>query len=381
MAQLRTLAAADEAIRRDAHGYAHAIGLSAYTAQEEVGSVFARCTPDFQSGCYHGVIQAYFASHGAAGPALSEAGALNALCRDQRGDAAGRWLLFQCAHGMGHGLLQRAEYHLPTALQACDLVADAWEREACYGGVFMESIVQATVPHHTLGRPPGATSGEAGGPGAGGGHAGHDEHADHQAHGVRGPSDAPRPAAAFPPLSRADPLYPCNVLDSRYRSACYHMQTSAILFFNGYDVAATARACAGVEALFRPTCFQSLGRDISAITGQHHDRAIALCATAPAESQPFCHVGYAKNLIDLSAEPEDGFAYCRRLALDAAKRACYIAVGEEIWVLTDDPAKRRSLCEGAEPDHAEACRLGAGLEASQGVGSARPPERTTRSPA
>src|SRR5690606_18504009 len=100
----------------------------------------------------------------------------------------------------------------------------------------------------------------------------------------------------FPPLKRDDPLYPCNVLDDRYLVSCYQMQTSAVLHFNGSDVAGAARVCANADPRFRTTCFQSLGRDVSSITLQDHPRAIRLCATSPAEFEPWCHLGYAKNL-------------------------------------------------------------------------------------
>lgn len=429
MAELEALAASDEEIRRDGHGYAHAIGISAYTGDEEVGTVFAQCTPAFQSGCYHGVIQSYFVRHGSMRDGRFDPEPLNALCREQREDADQRWLLFQCAHGMGHGLVMQADYHLPTALGGCDLVRDAWERESCYGGVFMENVVHVTVPHHAIGRPEGAAGGGAGdhadhaahaaapqhaaadhsdhadhaahqaagahAPQAGADHAHHDAHADHIAdpqHAHHADADhsahadhaaAAAPVAArepFPPLRREDPLYPCNALDERYLLACYQMQTSAILFFNGYDVAAAGRECARAPDLFRGTCFQSLGRDVSSITQQDHSRAIRLCGTVPADDQSWCHIGYAKNLVDLTADAEDGFVYCRLLGAGEFKRACHIAVGEQIWVLEDTHDRREALCAGAEPGYLSACRYGAGLPEDEVAGRALSPLDTADEP-
>jgi hypothetical protein len=349
MAALDSLAARDEEVHREGHGYAHAIGIAAYTGDEEVGVVFNRCTPAYQSGCYHGVIQAYFVEHAAAHGGDLDASFVNALCRVQR-EADDRWLLFQCAHGMGHGLVMLADYSLPASLAGCDLVEDAWERESCYGGVFMENIVHATVPHHTPGRP------EAGS------HAGHDGHAGHGDDGHR--IDHGRTATAaeeFPPLKRDDPLYPCNVLDDRYLVACYQMQTSAILFFNGYDLEEAAKSCGTAPASLRTVCFQSLGRDISSITLQDHRRAMRLCSSTPGEYQPWCTIGYAKNLVDVTADPDDGFASCRLLPAGESKRVCYIAIGEQIWVLADEPERREAMCRRAESAFVAECRLGAGL--------------------
>jgi hypothetical protein len=86
-----------------------------------------------------------------------------------------------------------------------------------------------------------------------------------------------------------------------------------------------------------------------------------LCRSAPPEYEPWCHIGYAKNLVDVTADSRDGFAYCRLLGTEAAKQACNVAVGEEIWVLADDLERRESLCQVAEPAYVAACRFGAGL--------------------
>jgi len=345
MAALDSIAATDEGVERDGHAYAHAIGIAAYTGAEEVGRVFAQCTPVYQSGCYHGVIQSYFTSDLSTRSGLLDAAPVNALCETQRGDPAGRWLLFQCAHGMGHGMMMLASNHLPSALQGCDLVADAWERESCYGGAFMENIVHTTMPHHTTGRPVANS-------------AAHD-------HGAVASPFSTEPVADFPALKEDEPLYPCTALDGRYSAACYQMQTSAVLFFNGSNVEDAGRVCASAPEAFRSTCFQSLGRDVSSLTLQSHERAMRLCASTPAEYQPWCTIGYTKNLVDVTADPRDGFAYCRLLPVGESKRACNVAVGEQIWVLSEAFVGREAMCLDAEPAYLQACRHGAGLDVAE----------------
>src|SRR5579884_2388389 len=49
----------DTDVQRDGHVYAHAIGIAAYERSHDVGDTFTRCSELFQSGCYHGVVQAY----------------------------------------------------------------------------------------------------------------------------------------------------------------------------------------------------------------------------------------------------------------------------------------------------------------------------------
>ena len=61
MGALSILAKRDTDVADDGHVYAHGIGIAAYRDPQTVGETFSRCTAEFQSGCYHGVIQAYFA--------------------------------------------------------------------------------------------------------------------------------------------------------------------------------------------------------------------------------------------------------------------------------------------------------------------------------
>src|SRR3989442_12919190 len=49
---------------------------------------------------------------------------------------------------MGHGLTMFRGHDLPQALTDCDLLSDGWDRESCYGGAFMENVINVTSPHH-----------------------------------------------------------------------------------------------------------------------------------------------------------------------------------------------------------------------------------------
>jgi hypothetical protein len=391
METLEYLGERDRAVRREGHMYAHAIGLAAAPSPDQVATTFRNCRPAFQSGCYHGVIQSYFAALSGTGSRV-DAAATNALCEAYRSSEADRWLLFQCVHGMGHGLTMLYEHHLPSALAGCDLLADEWGREGCYGGAFMESIVQATAPHHGVGRPQAggamaptdhgahrANSGETGGAPVSAGsadHAGHGAPGNHADHAEdRAAAAAASPGGAehlpaemesaartpFPALNREDPLYPCSVLEARYLVACYQMQTSAILFYNGGDLAATAAACDRAPEQYRGHCYQSLGRDVSALTVQDHEAARTSCEVGDPEYRVYCHIGYVKNLVDLTADPLDAFTYCRGSMTATLKQACYHAVGEEIWVLTSNRRQGEDWCATVEEGHREHCRRGAGL--------------------
>jgi hypothetical protein len=325
MGTLNVLGARDAQLRVDGHVYAHAIGIAAGRAgRADVARTFASCSEIFQSGCYHGVIQAYFEDDRAV-DTLS----VNRLCGPFSSPSASQWLRFQCVHGMGHGLTMFYGHDLPRALTGCDLLRAQWDRESCYGGAFMENIVNATGPHHAA-------------------------HALHSHAGMQA-------AASFKALDRADLQYPCSIMAPRYLVACYNMQPSVMLYFTHGDISAAARDCLGAPPALRPVCYQGLGREISGYSRQDRAVAIRMCGFAGTEYRPWCHVGVVKNFIDLTARFEDGMTYCRAVSGSANLRECYRAVGEEIGTLRQDMGQREAACAEAPEAYRSACRYGARL--------------------
>jgi hypothetical protein len=349
METLKRIGEADQEVQRDGHVYSHAIGIEGYRLDPDVGRTFARCTELYQSGCYHGVIQAHFlaVTRGDGAGAIT-ARQVNQVCDAYRGEAGNQWLLFQCVHGMGHGLTMIHRHDLRRALADCDLLTLDWDRHSCYGGAFMENIVNATQPHH------GGSHLEQKAP------QGDDEHG-HAAGGATAKGDFMTPSG-FKALDASDPLYPCSVLETRYLVDCYQMQTSVILFHNRGDIGGAARACDGAPEEWRPACYQSLGRDVSSYTLQDPDESIRMCSLGRPAYQPWCYVGLVKNFVDLTAKTDTGFAFCRKVPGRANQLKCYEALGEEISVLSADPARRGELCAEAKGEFAEACRYGARLD-------------------
>ena len=333
MELLAAAAEQDRDVQRDGHVHAHAIGIAAYGTGQDVARTFRNCTELFQSGCYHGVIQAYLED--VLDPSMTEdAGRLDAVCRSYRDDPSSQWLLFQCLHAMGHGLTAFYDHDLPRALQTCDALSEDWDQHSCYGGAFMENVVHATKPHHPS----------------------HEHKAVHSAaHSSKGRR------AQFVPMKPTDPLHPCSVLQDRYLVDCYQMQTSIILYHNGGDMRGAAVVCDRAPVAMRPWCYQSLGRDISSYTLQEPEEAIRMCSLGNPQYQPWCYVGLVKNFIDLTAKSESGLTFCPRVPSRVNKLKCYEAVGEEIWALTSDDRQRAGLCSRADGENREACRYGARL--------------------
>jgi hypothetical protein len=139
------------------------------------------------------------------------------------------------------------------------------------------------------------------------------------------------------------------------------MQTSVILHLNGGDFKDAAATCDKVEDTYRETCYQSLGRDVSAYTLGDFRRAVTLCGNGDPAYQPWCHVGFVKNVIDVSADYRSGLGYCRVVTRAADRTACYRALGEEIAVLNPDPAARTAACTDVEPSFRSTCLSAAGV--------------------
>jgi hypothetical protein len=349
---LEDVAVADVDVQRDAHVYTHAVGIAAYDPDRPVSEVFSQCTELFQSGCYHGVIQAHFMATG-----LQDDGVVSALCEDFKQPGGDRFLLFQCLHGLGHGLTMYYGHHLPRALEGCDLLAESWDRESCYGGAFMENIVAATSPHHVateLARSPEAVM-------AGGTATEHDHAMPREGDGTMTDIEELEP---FEPLRADDPHYPCSALADRYLASCYMMQTSAILHHNGNDFADAAEQCGVAPERWRETCFQSLGRDISAWTLQDHGAGLKACGEAPEDFRDGCYVGLVKNFVDLTATTDDGFEFCTRVE-ERYKPRCNEAIGEQIGTLYGPLDERRAACAKAESTAlVERCLFGARVPTS-----------------
>ena len=359
LSMLETIAIADEGVQRDGHVYTHLIGIEGFAMNPDMPEVFPQCSTLFQSGCYHGVIQAHFMAKGSI-----EASDVATLCEAYKGEGAARWILFQCLHGLGHGLTMFYGHSLPRALESCDHLEASWDRRACHGGAFMENVLNATAPHHP------ASELAAGAADTGHSHepetaemamapAPANHETDHEAD--RETADEPyMTASGWKALDPEDPLYPCSAVDSGYWNQCYMMQTSVMLHLNGGDIKAAAQSCTLAPEEMRETCFRSLGRDISSYTLQDHRKSIRQCNHSPQEYRAFCYVGLVKNFIDLTAETDQALAFCRRVKGRTEKLRCYEAIGEQLAALRASRADRVPPCQQAESEEYErACLFGA----------------------
>ena len=345
MGALALLGKKDPYVRRYGHDFSHVIGINAWKPDQDIGAVYLQCNELFQSGCYHGVIQAFFSYRG------TDSASVASLCRETPGIRDNNWLRFQCVHGIGHGLVQTHTMNLPRALAGCDLLANTWDSESCYGGAFMEFIVGGRGQSHHPHPAGGAGTGKAG---AGGGEPGDMAEMDHSAMDQSA-------VAAFKVRDRSDPLYPCSVLGERYQRACYQMQAGLIAEITGLDFAKIAATCDRAPEQWRRWCYQGIGTYASGVVVRDPGKGIEYCSLGSPRYRPWCFVGLVKNFVDVTAKTDDGLDLCRRLVPPDIATACYVAVGEEAAVLYPAMERRGEACARAESRYVEACRFGAGF--------------------
>jgi len=232
----------------DCHQPAHQIGRVSY---EVFGaSAFEKGDASCHSGYYHGAMEAFLAEEGTDDLA-AEIGALCSIFETSFG-------IFECLHGVGHGVMAYENYDLPAALAACEELKDDFSIRSCYGGVFMENVV--------AGRGLGAISG----------------------HETEWVSD--------------DSHFPCNAVGDSYdrRYECYQMQTSWMLTLNDYDFSGVARECQDAPLDMVAVCYKSLGRDAAGHTLRDPKRILDICSEVSSEEGYYdsCVTGAVNVVID-----------------------------------------------------------------------------------
>ena len=177
------------------------------------------------SGYYHGVLQVALAGL----PRNVVVKKSQHLCSAPAVNTE-EFLLYQCVHGLGHGLMIYSGDDLPWSLRTCHKLLTDFDRVSCTGGVFMQNL------------------------------------------------DTTMGTSRY--LSTKDPIYPCNTVVERDKVYCYLMVTSRINTLDGYNWRKTADWCRRSERGWVETCFESYGRDASGSSEYDPAKTIALCLQA-----------------------------------------------------------------------------------------------------
>ena len=306
LSKLQSMLATNTAVATDCHRIAHRMGSAALTRfKDRVAPAFIAGSPVCASGYYHGIIERAFLGQ----PTSKLASLSRQLCSDPQ-ISAQRFLLFQCIHGLGHGLMIYTGYDLPGSLKTCDSLRTGFDKVSCSGGVFMENF--------------------------------------NSSYGITSKY-----------LRKDDPIYPCNDVAEKYKLYCYQLVTANILKVTGYDQAKTADSCKLSEPKWVGMCFESFGRDVSGIAGKDPHKALASCRLAKTHEGD-CIYGVSREIVNSDAAPERGARFCSMTAAKYRTR-CFSGVGSVMASLAPSPEALREICRKVSGRYVDGCLRGGGL--------------------
>jgi hypothetical protein len=294
------------AVEGNCHRIAHSIGAASLARfKGKVGPAFAAGTAACWSGYYHGVVERALVNvEDAELPA-----ATRKMCSDPDLRNGPTFTLYQCVHGLGHGLMIYTRYDLPRSLKTCDALEGSWDQTSCTGGVFMENLSSS--------------------------------------YGVKSKW-----------LRDDDLIYPCNTVAERHKVYCYLMVTSRILPTVGYDFAKAAKLCGKSERAWIPTCFQSLGRDASGHSRQNPEQILRYCKTA-ADMLSDCIYGAARDMSSNYAGGKEASVLCTK-APERVRSRCFEGIGTILGGLQETVEARRAACAKITTRYRAVCSRGAG---------------------
>ncbi|TSC61886.1 MAG: hypothetical protein G01um101448_490 [Parcubacteria group bacterium Gr01-1014_48] len=257
------------------HEVLHFFGRAIFNRTKNVSRALIDGDATCFAGYYHGVLEGYFLENGLLGTIDDAffAKKISSLC-EQNDTTRTKKDVHECLHGLGHAFMFATDADLPRSLSLCDIFPrdDAtW----CYSGVFMENSTSATNKDH--------------------------------------------PSKYF---KKDDPGYPCSILDEKYLSMCYTLQTQYVVNQNGGDWEQTFAFCQKIPRAYRKDCAMAIGGSISQYDPDPHSIKES-CEKGPDSSdQKSCVDGVVGALGEHYNNPFDHVVtFCS--ILDVHKAACY----------------------------------------------------------
>jgi hypothetical protein len=254
-------------VKSQCHQLVHVIGRTALDKYRTIADTYAHGDQFCWSGYYHGVMEEVALKNGNDYIVKN----VNEICKPIATKGQYSFYHYNCVHGLGHGMMFVKDGDLFASLKACDPISNTWERTSCYGGVFMQNIMNEQTPDSDI-----------------------------------------KTGSKY--LRADQPMYPCTVLDNKYKDQCYLMQTSYALQTVDYDFAKVFELCGQVEGQFRNTCYTSLGRDASGNSISDIDKTKEKCLIGPTEdAKKYCVHGAAMDFVSYFHSDQQANQLCSSL--------------------------------------------------------------------
>ncbi len=213
-------------VHADCHQITHWVGRAGLVYYDNhAGVALSHGAMTCNSGYYHGVMQMAFS--GLPKPAvIAKAKKLCSVPAVNTSD----FLLYQCVHGLGHGLMIYSTDDLPWSLKACHKLPNQFDQISCTGGVFMQNL------------------------------------------------DTTMGVSKY--LKTSNPIYPCNIVTEQDKYYCYLQVTSRILTVDGFNWSKTAGLV--------PQGREGVGRDLLRVL---RPRRLRLDRVPPGRHRPDLQAG------------------------------------------------------------------------------------------
>jgi hypothetical protein len=293
------------AVRGDCHTIAHLIGSATLARfKGDAAAAMGQGSMVCGSGYYHGLIE-YTLLGTRTEPQL--VAKVKSMCSDRKALNT-TFLLYQCVHGLGHGVMVFSADNLPWALTMCSKLENSWMQQSCSGGVFMQNF------------------------------------------------NLPSKLSPFQSIyvKKNDLLYPCDWVAAKYKFYCYLQVTEHILYATNYDWQKTASICAGAGKPWSAICFQSYGRDASGASAYNPQAAYEFCSdTGPGLAD--CVYGVVRDFTNNDANGRRAAQFCALVPTNV-RGYCFYGVGTILSTFGHDKAWIASTCRTLSAEYANECQ-------------------------
>jgi hypothetical protein len=238
-------------VKSQCHQLMHVVGRMALEKYGNISDTYAHGDQFCWSGYYHGAMEQVAIDKGFDYIVRNA----NSICEPIAAKGKYTFYHYNCVHGLGHGFMFVKDGDLFASLKACDSLTDNWERTSCYGGTFMQNIMNEQTPDSDI-----------------------------------------KTGSKF--LRSDEPMYPCTAADDKYKDQCYLMQTSYALQVENYDFSKVFSLCDQTPQAYKDTCYTSLGRDASGNSVSNVDQTRQHCMLGTTfEAQKYCVHGAAMDFV------------------------------------------------------------------------------------
>ncbi len=258
----------DEPLLRSCHSLVHEMGHVAFQKYKDFGTAMQYRDEVCNSGYIHGVIESYFSS------STDILSSMKTVCASY---PTGKYISWECFHGIGHGLMFYTSNDLPKALSYCDTYTDAFARSSCANGAFMENV---------------------------------------------NANDNMHPSAFVNPKK---PFFPCENQSFEHKNDCYIYAPTYYLSLHKAQYKDVLGWCDTAPLLFRNTCIQGAGAKIMNENLNDTKAVERFCTLGSTSKTNACIQGMADEVVNHFGSLTEATAMCNLLE-NSNKKTCLDAV-------------------------------------------------------